>query len=108
MSRDDLIHRGDALDAFDISADPRGYIEKLIPPVRAAFSRLDRSGGRNVYSATVNLSLSMDVLADDLISARVKAANIINEQHNKLPEIDPDMVLAKLLYSLNPKEEKHD
>lgn len=108
MSRDDTIFRGDALDAFDISADPRGYIEKLIPPVKTTFSEIDRSGGRNVYSATVNLSVRMDVLADDLISARVKAANFINAQHNKFPEIAPDMVLVKLLYSLNSKEEKHD
>ena len=108
MSRDDTIRRKDALDAFDISADPRSYIERLIPPVKTAFSGLDCSGGRNVYSATVILSLSMDVLADDLISARVKAANFINAQHNKFPEIDPDMVIVELRYSLNPKEEKHD
>lgn len=45
MSRDDPIRRGDALDAFDISADPRGYIEKLVSPVTAAGEGLRLADG---------------------------------------------------------------
>ena len=103
MNRDDLIRRGDALDAFDKTGDPRRTIERLIPPARAALSGLDYSGGKNVYSATVHLSFRMDLLADDQYSAKEQ---YINAQHHSMPEIYPDMVLVKMIDTLAPEEEK--
>ena len=91
------------------------FIELTAAPVLAAFVLswfIARDIGRDQSFTRVNArrmkAISFLALADDLISARVKAANFINAQHNKFPEIDPDMVIVELRYSLNPKEEKHD
>lgn len=104
-SRDDLIRRGDALDAFRMSDDPERTIERLIPPAKSAFSGLENPGGKNVYSATVHLSLRMDILADNQYSAKEKAAQYINAQHHSMPEIYPDMVLVKMIDTLTPEVE---
>ena len=104
MSRDDLIRRGDALDAFNKSADPRGYIEKLIPPHQTAFSASENFSGNNVYSATVHIALMMDLLADDMESARRKAALIYNDRRVMMPEVSPDMVIIQHLYTIKPEE----
>ena len=60
MNRDDLIRRGDALDAFAISANPRNYIEKLIPPVNDAREALRPDGGISVVRCADCVNCSKD------------------------------------------------